>query len=61
MADRSPCGWNTVDQYEGHPIASDSDNGNKVRQAENRALTNPKSKKPSKPTFSFLSQRPTGQ
>ena len=44
MADRSVLGWDTVAEYEADPIASDLDNGKKIRQAENRALTKRKSK-----------------
>ena len=61
MADRSPLGWDTVAQCEADPIASDSDHGKKIRQAENRALTKQKSKKSNKPTFRFPSQRPIDQ
>ena len=61
MAGRSALGWDTVAEYEADPIASDSDDGKKIRQAENRALTKQKSKKSNKPTFRFPSQRPTGQ
>ena len=39
MADRSVLGWDTVTEYEADPIASDSDDGKKIRQAENRTLT----------------------
>ena len=45
MADRSVLGWDTVAEYENDPIASASDDGKKIRQAENRALTKKKSKK----------------
>ena len=45
MADRSVLGWDTVAEYKADPIASDSDDGKKIRQAENRALTKRKSKK----------------
>ena len=61
MADRSALGWDTVAEYKADPIASDSDDGEKIRQAENRAFTKQKSKKSNKPTFRFPSQRSTGQ
>ena len=53
MADRSVLGWETVAEYEADPIASDLENGKKIRQAENRALTKQKSKKSNKLTFAF--------
>ena len=52
MADKSPAGWDIVDEYEADPIASDSDDNKKIRQAENRALRKKKDKKPVRPTFS---------
>ena len=55
MPDRSTLGWDTVAEYEPDPIASDSDDGKKIRQAENRALTKQKSKKSNKGTFCFCS------
>ena len=45
MEDRSDLGWDTVSEYEADSIASDSDNGKKIRQAENRELTKRKNKK----------------
>ena len=39
MADRSVVGWETVGEYETDPIASDSDNREKIRQTQNSALT----------------------
>ena len=38
IADTSECGWETVRQYESNPVASDSDDENKITKAENRAL-----------------------
>ena len=61
MADRSALGWETVAEYQADPIASDSDDGKKIRQAENRALTSPKSKKSNKLTLRVPSQRSSGQ
>ena len=61
MADRSVLGWNTVAEYEADPIASDSDDGKKIRQAENRALTKRKSKTSNKLTLRVPSQKPSGQ
>ena len=48
IADRSVLGWDTVAEYEADSIASDSDDGKKIRQAENRALTKRKSNYPSR-------------
>ena len=61
MADRSVLGWDTVAEYEADPIASDLDNGKKIRQAENRALTKRKSKKSNKFTLRAPSQKPSSQ
>ena len=49
MADRSALGWDTVAEYEADPVASDSDDGKKIRPAEKSALTKYKSKKSNKP------------
>ena len=38
IADDSEAGWDTVKQYEANPVASDSDDENKIIKAENRAL-----------------------
>ena len=43
------------------PIASDSDDGKRIRQAENRALTKRKSKKSNKLTGRVPIQRPSFQ
>ena len=61
MADRSVVGWVNVAEFQRDPIASDSDDGKKIRQVENRALTKRKSKKPDKPTIHAPSQRQSGQ
>ena len=61
MADRSVLGWDTVVEYEADPIASDSDDRKKIRQAENKALTKRKSKTSNKLTFRVPSQKPSGQ
>ena len=61
MADRSVLGWDTVTEYEADPIASNSDDGKKIRQAENRALTKRKSKKPNKRNLRVPRQKPSGQ
>ena len=45
MAGRSVLGWGTVSEYDVDPIVSDSDDGRKTRQTENRALTKRKTKK----------------
>ena len=61
MADRSVIGWDNVAGYEADPIASDSDDGKKIRQAEIRAHTKRKSKKSNKLTLRVRSQKPSGQ
>jgi hypothetical protein len=38
IADTSEGSWQTVQQYESNPIASDSDDESKISKAENRAL-----------------------
>lgn len=45
MADGSPAGWKTVQEYQCNDIADDSDDEKKIRSAENRALRNSKQKK----------------
>ena len=47
LADRSPVGWSTVQEYEQDPMASDSDDAQKIRQAEQRAIRKRKAKTPS--------------
>ena len=61
MADRSVLGRDTVAEYEADPIASDSDGGKKIRQAENRALTKRKYKTTDKLTVRVPSLKPSGQ
>ena len=58
MADRSVLGWDTVTEYEDDPSASDSDDGKKIRQAENRVLTKRKSKKSNKLILQVPTQKP---
>lgn len=48
IADKSPGGWGTVEEYDNDDIASDSDDQRKIRSAENRAL---KKRSLFKPTF----------
>lgn len=57
IADNSPAGWATVNQYEHNDIASDSDDDRKLRQAENRALRAIKGKKRFQP---YNKTRPSG-
>ena len=38
IADKSPGGWVTVEEYDNDDIASDSDDQRKIRYAENRAI-----------------------
>ena len=59
MAGRSVLGWGTVSEYDVDPIVSDSDDGRKTRQTENRALTKRKTKKPNTFTFRVPSPRPS--
>ncbi|XP_062613546.1 uncharacterized protein LOC134275286 [Saccostrea cucullata] len=40
IADGSPAGWKTVQEYQCNDIADDSDDEKKIRSAENRALRN---------------------
>ena len=61
MADRSVLGLDTVAEYEADPIASDSDDGKEIRQAENRAFTERKSKTSNKLTLRVPSQKPSCQ
>ena len=61
MADRSVLGWDTVAHYEADPIASDSEDGKKIKQAQNRALTKRKSKTSNKLTLHVPSQKSSGQ
>ena len=61
MAYRSVLGWDTVAEYEADPIASDSDDGKIIRQAENSTLNKRKSKKPNKLNLRVPRQKPSGQ
>ena len=38
LADRSPAGWSIVQEYEQDPMASDSDDTQKIRQAKQSAI-----------------------
>ena len=49
IADSSEAGWETVRQYEANPIASDSEDENKIFKAESRAV--PKRKNALKTKF----------
>ena len=55
LADRSPVGWSIVQEYEQDPMASDSDDAQKIRQAEQRAIRKRKAKTPSSFTQSSSS------
>ena len=48
-------------EYDADPIASDSDDGKKIREAENSALTKRKTKASNKLTLYVPSQKPSGQ
>ena len=56
MADRSVLGWDIFAEYEADPIASDSEDGKKIRQAENRVLTKKKTKTYNKLTLRVPNQ-----
>ncbi|XP_078331002.1 uncharacterized protein LOC144624852 [Crassostrea virginica] len=56
-ADNSPAGWATVHQYETNDVAFDSEDDEKLRQAENRALRAIKDKRRFQP---YKSTRSTG-
>ena len=45
LADRSPGGWKTVDEYMGDDLASDSADEKKMRKAEDRAMAKKKKSK----------------
>ena len=45
IADKSPAGWGTVQEYESDSVASDSADEKKIRAAERRALQKQSSKK----------------
>lgn len=52
IADKSPGGWLTVDEYDNDDYASDSDDKKKIRAAENRALRRiSRSKQQGRPIF----------
>ena len=44
LADRPPAGWSIVQEYEQDPMASDSNDAQKIRQAERRAIRKKKVK-----------------
>ena len=56
LADPSPAGWSTVQEYKQDPMASDSDNAQKIRQAEQKGIQKKKVKTPASFTQSSLSQ-----
>ena len=60
MADRSVLGWETFAEYVADRIASNDDDGKKIRQAENRALTKRKAKTSNKLILRVPSQKPSG-
>ena len=55
LADRLPTGWSVVQEYEQDPMARDSDDAQKIRQAEQRAIRKRKVKKSTSFTQSFSS------
>ena len=55
LADRSPAAWSIVQEYEQDPMASDSDDAQKIRQAEQRAIRKKKVKRPASFTQSSSS------
>ena len=54
---RSPTGWSIVQEYEQGPMASDSDDAQKIRQAELRTIRKKKVKKPASFTQSSSSMK----
>ena len=60
IVDRSVLRWDTVVEYDADPITSDSDDGKKIREAENSALTKRKTKASNKLTLYVPSQKPSG-
>ncbi|KAJ8316848.1 hypothetical protein KUTeg_004752 [Tegillarca granosa] len=48
IADSSPGGWDTVNNYISNPIASDSEDDSKINRAENKAIKKRKLSKPNK-------------
>ena len=61
MAYRLVLSWESVAEYEANLIASYSEDGKKIRQAEDKALTKHKSKNSNKFTLRVPSQKPSGQ
>ena len=55
LVDRSPVGWSIVQEYKQDPMASDSDDAQKIRQAELRAVRKRKVKTPASFTQSSSS------
>ncbi|XP_021371384.1 uncharacterized protein LOC110461960 isoform X2 [Mizuhopecten yessoensis] len=49
IADKSVCGWDTVNEYQSDELASDSEDEKKIRQAEFRAQRKKRSTKKSTP------------
>lgn len=50
LADKSPGGWKTVAEYESDSLASDTDDGKKMRAAEKRAMAKMSKKRASTTT-----------
>ena len=61
MTHRSVLRLGTVAEYDADPIANDSDDGKKIRKAENRALNKRKTKTSNKLSFRVPCQKPSGQ
>ena len=51
MADRSPAGWNTVQEYLSDDLSSDSEDEKRIRSAESKALAKQKQQIKSKYLF----------
>ena len=58
IADRSPAGWATVDEYMSDDLASDSEDKKRLREAEKRALAKRKTTKTSIPQAENFQQAP---
>jgi hypothetical protein len=50
-------GWDTVSEYEGNPLADDSDDERRLRQAETRAIRKRKASFPKEPPKRFAADK----
>ena len=61
MTDRSLVGWETVAEWETDLIASDSEDGKKIRRAEKKTLNKQKSKKYHESAVGVSNHKASGQ